>query len=79
VEFNTCRETRREELYKAQRQDEINAGLSTEIISQMETPEKDDDLGSETSSSMLLSGGRRASNRVEEKLRQVYSLECFNF
>jgi hypothetical protein len=64
-------ETRREDLFKAQKQDEIDAGLSTEIIAQIEE-RNDDDVGSETSS-MILTGGRRASNRVEEMIRKVWS------
>jgi hypothetical protein len=57
-------------LFKAQRQDEINAGLSSEILSREGTVEKkDDDAASETSSTMM-SGNRRASNRVEEMMRK---------
>ena len=66
-------ETKREELLKAHKQDEIDAGLSTEIIAQLDLERNnDDEAGSETSS-MMLTGGRRASNRVEEMQRKVNS------
>lgn len=68
-------DTKREELLKAQRQDEINAGLSKDLLESISQEENDDNNGEVDESDKSISSlaaSRRSSNRVEEQARKVF-------